>query len=121
MKSKSQIELGAAYWWQPRHGCTPELVEVIEFMPKSISRIKCKNVTPDRPYMCSMTDASNMRHSWVGERPKGSTYGVNPCRGDIYEDVHIVHLTSEKPPVLRSQGIKPKGVRNSSQKTQFDA
>lgn len=118
MKSKSQVEIGARYWWQPRHGCTPELVEVIGFMPKSITKIKCKNVTPDRDYIVTVGTPTGQK-SYVSDRPKGSKYGVNLCKGDVYDDVHICHLTATKPEVIRQD--KAKGVRNSTQKTNFAA
>lgn len=120
MKSKTQIEIGGRYWWQPRYGCTPELVEVIEFMPKSLTRVRCKNVTPDSPYMVTVGCADGTQHRYEGERPKGSKFGTNRCKGDVYDNVHIVHLTATKPPVLRTQGNAEKTGRYTTAKTAFD-
>ena len=120
MKSKTQIEIGARYWWQQRLGQSPELVEVIAFMPKSISRVRVKNVTPDRPYLVTIGTPQG-QVQFEGERPKGSKFGINRCKGDKYDDVHIAHLTAKKPTVLRTLDIDKKAGRYTTSKTAFDA
>lgn len=105
MKSKKQVKVGETYWWQPREGCTAELVEVLKFTSNVL--VDVKNVTPDRPYKQTLTQGYST-HSIEIDRPKGSVYGLNTAYGDVYDQIHIKHLTATEPKFAESLEVRGK-------------